>query len=88
MQIWGTSGPERALRTERYKICARMSDADWWYDFQASEYRVAELYDLRSDPCELDNVFDRPAYSGVRKEMAQRLMRQIERIEGSRVVIA
>jgi arylsulfatase A-like enzyme len=76
MQIWGTEGPERALRTGRHKISARIPDGDWWYDFHGPEYQVTELYDLRSDPYELENMMKNRHLEGVEKvrgEMIQRL---------------
>jgi len=76
IQIWGTKGPERALRTSRYKISARMPNADWWHDFHGPEYHVTELYDLRADPLELDNMLENRHLSGVdkvRDEMVGRL---------------
>jgi arylsulfatase A-like enzyme len=73
MQIWGTEGPERALRTDRYKICARLPNADWWYDFAGPEYQVTELYDLRSDPYELENKVNQPQYRAIQEELTKHL---------------
>jgi arylsulfatase A-like enzyme len=65
IQNWGTEGPERGLRTDRYKITARMPNADWWYDFQGAEYQVTELYDLRADPYEMYNMMNARHLGGV-----------------------
>ncbi|ROO85775.1 arylsulfatase A-like enzyme [Actinocorallia herbida] len=38
---------------------------------------VHELYDLETDPHELHNVYDAPAYSGVRRDLTVRLYREL-----------
>ncbi|MGC9346802.1 MAG: sulfatase-like hydrolase/transferase [Anaerolineae bacterium] len=35
---------------------------------------VSELYDLRSDPLELSNVYEDPAYDGIRRKMEQQMV--------------
>ncbi len=50
------------IRTDRYKLIHFYYDIDEW-----------ELYDLEKDPHEMHNVYDDPAYVGVRKEMHQKL---------------
>jgi len=36
-----------------------------------------ELYDLKNDPDEANNLWDDPAYAGVRREMGERLMQEM-----------
>ncbi len=52
------------VRTRRYKLIHFYYDIDAW-----------ELYDLEKDPHELDNVYDEPAYAGVRAELLSELRR-------------
>ncbi|GAA3425701.1 hypothetical protein GCM10018953_28840 [Streptosporangium nondiastaticum] len=40
---------------------------------------VHELYDLHSDPHELNNVYTVPAYAGVRRDLTLRLYRELQR---------
>lgn len=51
----------RAIRTRRYKYCYNPTAVD-------------ELYDLQTDPDELTNRIDDPAYAPVRAELAQVLL--------------
>ncbi|MDT8401515.1 MAG: sulfatase [Bacteroidales bacterium] len=50
------------IRTHRYKLIHFYDDIDEW-----------ELYDLEKDPDEMRNVYDDPAYLGIRKELENRL---------------
>ncbi len=50
------------VRTDRYKLIHFYHDIDEW-----------ELYDLETDPRELQNVYDDPAYADVRERLHQRL---------------
>jgi arylsulfatase A-like enzyme len=51
---------QRVVRTDRYKFVYNGPD-------------VNELYDLREDPHELNNLVDHPGYAGVRRSLAERL---------------
>jgi len=51
------------VRTDRYKLIHFYYDIDEW-----------ELYDLETDPHELQNVYDDPAYADVREQLHQRLL--------------
>jgi arylsulfatase A-like enzyme len=73
MQIWGTRGPERALRTKKYKICVRNPDGNWWSDFGGPDYEPVELYDVQIDPYELDNKINHPNYRAIQRKLLQRL---------------
>lgn len=50
------------IRTDRYKLIHFYYDVDEW-----------ELYDLQKDPEELNNVYNDPAYTGIRKAMHKKL---------------
>jgi len=55
-----------AIRTDRYKLIR--------YPFLAFH----ELYDLENDPEEINNLFENPKYTDLRKEMLERLDKLIE----------
>ena len=50
------------VRTDRYKLIHYYNDIDKW-----------ELFDLQNDPNELDNLFGKPGYEQITKEMMSRL---------------
>ncbi|MEN2282097.1 sulfatase [Algoriphagus sp. SE2] len=50
------------VATERYKLMHFYYDIDEW-----------EMYDLKTDPQELKNIYDDPAYADVKKMMHERL---------------
>ena len=52
------------IRTERYKLIHFYNDIDAW-----------ELYDLKKDPHELNNVYDSPEYAQVVKDLKMKLDR-------------
>jgi arylsulfatase A-like enzyme len=52
------------VRTKQHKLIHFYHDIDVW-----------ELYDLKKDPQELNNVYDNPAYSNIVKEMKVELKR-------------
>ena len=49
------------VRTDRYKLIHFYYDSDTW-----------ELYDLKKDPTEMNNVYDDPAYKEIRKNMHEK----------------
>ena len=55
--------PHIGVRTEKYKLMYFTDLKEW------------ELYDLEKDPTELKNVYNDPAYAGVRAEMTAELER-------------
>jgi arylsulfatase A-like enzyme len=57
------TAPSHALRTSRWK----------YIELDASEGIAEELYDLSTDPFELDNLAENPAYAGARGLLAARL---------------
>jgi arylsulfatase A-like enzyme len=56
--------PQRMVRTERYKLVVNPPD-------------VNELYDFETDPNELTNQIDNPEYASVRRDLMNRLYRQL-----------
>ena len=56
------------VRTERYKLIHFYNDIDEW-----------ELYDLKSDPDEMRNVYNDPAYADTVKELTAELKRLREK---------
>ncbi len=50
------------MRTEQYKLMHYYYDIDEW-----------EMYDLKSDPYELKNVYNDPSYTSVKKNLHKRL---------------
>ena len=51
------------IRTDRYKLIHFYYDSDTW-----------ELYDLESDPTEMDNLYGSPEYAAVQKQMHKKLI--------------
>ena len=52
------------IRTERYKLMHFYYDIDAW-----------ELYDLKNDPNELNNIYADPKYADIVKELKKKLNR-------------
>lgn len=55
---------QRMIRTDEFKLVINHESMD-------------ELYDLRCDPYELNNVYTAPAYDAIRRELATELYRQL-----------
>ena len=51
------------VRTERYKLIHFYDDIDQW-----------ELYDLQTDPTEMNNLFDKPGYESIIEKLKQELV--------------
>ena len=60
------------MSTERYKLIHYYYDIDEW-----------ELYDIKSDPQELKNVYNQPAYESVRADLHKRLIKLMEKYNDS-----
>ncbi|MGC9355579.1 MAG: sulfatase/phosphatase domain-containing protein, partial [Mariniphaga sp.] len=56
------------VRTERYKLIHFYYDVDEW-----------ELYDLKKDPNEMQNVYGDPAYAAIQQNMHNRLIEMREK---------
>jgi arylsulfatase A-like enzyme len=57
-------GPHRGVRTEQYKLIEYYGEGDYW-----------EMFDLKSDPNELKNVYCDPHYSEIVTELKRELQR-------------
>lgn len=87
--------PVRSIRTERYKFIRNYSTipnfiVDGWLSRFGANYRsveshfskpkpAEELYDLSSDPDELNNLSDDPKFSKLRDELQNRLQDFLEK---------
>jgi arylsulfatase A-like enzyme len=59
---WHKVRPHYGVRTDRYKLIHFEGDMDVW-----------ELFDLQSDPNELDNVYGRDDYAAIQEALHDRL---------------
>ena len=50
------------IRTDRYKLIHFYYDIDEW-----------ELFDLKNDPNEMNNIYDDPKYSEIKEQMHKKL---------------
>ena len=68
-QFWTAHrvGPNRGIRTDRYKLIEYYTEGDGYW----------ELFDLENDPNELVNLADDPGHAALRGELTQRL-RQVQ----------
>lgn len=58
------------IRTDRYKLIRFYNDGDYW-----------ELYDLKTDPDELQNQYNNPAYKAIQKQLLTDLKKVILQYE-------
>lgn len=72
----------RAVRTRRWKYAVSAPEADPVEDSRADRYQEEYLYDLASDPYELENLIREPAHRPVAERMRARLLERIRTIEG------
>jgi N-sulfoglucosamine sulfohydrolase len=56
------------------------------FDLAVAKRPAEELYDLRKDPNQLNNVADNPSYTRVREELAARLMAELKATGDPRVL--
>jgi arylsulfatase A-like enzyme len=54
--------PHFGIRTERYKLIRFYGDGNFW-----------ELYDLKKDPTEMNNLYGRPKYHKLTQSLKERL---------------
>lgn len=71
--------PGRALRSSRWKY-AVVADNKFAGEAEAPEYQETELYDLRTDPYELQNLIDLPSHSEIKKGMRDQLLKRMSEI--------
>jgi arylsulfatase A-like enzyme len=67
----------RALRTRRWKYEVIAPGASGWDEMDAPSYTEAHLYDLESDPHELDNLISSPDHGEVRAQLRARLLQRL-----------
>ncbi len=65
--------PEDGGVPEKYKRYTALRTPRWLYVVYEDTAQGAELYDLRRDPDNLDNLAGRPRYAATEKELAARL---------------
>ncbi|MDR2695748.1 MAG: sulfatase-like hydrolase/transferase [Deltaproteobacteria bacterium] len=68
----------RALRTERWKYSVKAPYRNGWLHAGAKLYREEFLYDLETDPHELNNLVSHAAYREVRARLRQRLFERMD----------
>lgn len=73
----------RAVRTQRWKYAVMAPAGDPVSESASDHYVESELYDLYSDPYELENLVGLPSHRSVADRMKIRLHRRIEEIEST-----
>jgi hypothetical protein len=56
------------ISTERYKLMHYYYDIDEW-----------EMYDLKTDPQEMKNVYNDPSYASVKRNLHKRLLKLMKK---------
>lgn len=77
----------RVIRTQSYKYAVYAPGVGGGEAAGAQVYADDFLYDLRTDPWELNNLTDSREYNMVKEELREKLLSWIERVEGFRPVI-
>ena len=69
-QFWTAHrvGPNRGVRTDRYKLIEYYTEGNYW-----------ELFDLQEDPNELNNLYGQPGHG----ELAAELMTQLRDLQAN-----
>ncbi|MER5184742.1 sulfatase-like hydrolase/transferase [Streptomyces sp. NPDC002896] len=70
----------RAVRTDRWKYAVAAPEADAWNEPAATRYVETELYDLHSDPYELDNLAGLTSHQTVADELRAALRAWLRRV--------
>ena len=68
----------RAIRTRRWKYAVTAPDKHGWNDSGSSSYVEAHLYDLETDPSELNNLVRSKDHVAIRQEFRGRLLARME----------
>jgi len=63
-------GPHRGVRTDNYKLIEYYSEGDYW-----------ELFDLKTDPNELRNLYGETGYEDITQKLKQEL-RRLQKLYG------
>ena len=77
----------RCVRTADYLYSVYAPGVNGGAAAAADVYADDFLYDLKTDPWQLNNVVADPAYAEVKQEMRRRLLDWIEKAEGAHPVI-
>lgn len=77
----------RCVRTEEFLYSVYAPGKNGSLAEGSDYYEDDFLYDLKSDPYELNNLIDDAAYEGIKKELASLLIKAIYEAEGRRVAI-
>ena len=72
----------RAIRTKRWKYSVSSTDKSGHDGSKSDSYEEEFLYDLESDPYEQFNLAGLDPFSGVAKELRERLLARIKTVEG------
>lgn len=67
----------RTIRTQRWKYAVTAPDKHPLRDSGSDHYEETELYDLKRDPSELDNLVGSPSHRAVADELRIRLLRRM-----------
>ena len=70
----------RAVRTARWKYAITAHDVHPWHDAGADRYAESELYDLDTDPYELDNLIRLESHREVADQLRVALLRWMEQV--------
>ncbi len=68
----------RAIRTQKWKYGVVAPDKDPWKDATADRYVETYLYDLESDPYELNNLAGRKSHREIAKRLKRQLLRRMK----------
>ena len=77
----------RAIRTARWKYGIVAEDADGETESRADQYTENYLYDLHSDPYELQNLIGFASHNPVKAHLKEKILRAMERAGESRTKI-
>lgn len=78
----------RAIRTQRWKYAVQSPQGDPWNDKSSLHYQEAYLYDLQSDPYELENLAGRESHAGIGASLRERLANRMVAAGERRPIIA
>ena len=77
----------RCIRTQRYTYSVYAPGINGGAVAASDRYADDFLYDMETDPYQLDNVVADPAYAGVKAQLRERLLDWIQKTEGAQPVI-
>ncbi|WP_053374984.1 sulfatase-like hydrolase/transferase [Paenibacillus sp. FJAT-27812] len=77
----------RAIRTERWKYAVAAPGKNGWEEAHSDVYVEELLYDLYSDPYELDNLAGIEAYRHIADDLKERLLKKMKEINEPTAII-